>query len=494
MSSDLARAFASCSTRSVVAPAGCGKTHLIAAAMPHCTGPQLVLTHTHAGVRAILDKLKREGVPSSACTVRTIDGLALRYATAFPTLSGCTQAQPSGDDWECIRQAAVAALGHRAVRRVISTSYSGLIVDEYQDCTRSQHELITRLAGIVPCRVLGDPMQSLFASIGKDGHPCWIEDVLATFPVLDEMMKAWRWLASNPALGTWLHTIRTPLEEGRPIDLKTAHLAWQSAVSEQDQVSACYRALGRNNGTVLALRQWRPQCYRLARFLRNTYSCIEPVEFDDLMSWAARLETVTGSRLAVEFTRFCEECWAALPGPIRNVFAAIRGATGCRPRQQDAKRVRDAIEWLRHGDDALRLAEAMDRVESCWRGATLARWELWNLMKRASAEHKAAPCKSLRGIAWHLRDTERTVGRRVPRRCLGTPLLVKGLEFHHAVVLDARDFKDAESLYVALTRASTSLTVLSPTGSLQLPPPRYMRRCASDGCSGATGDASSSQR
>ena len=39
----------------------------------------------------------------------------------------------------------------------------------------------------------------------------------------------------------------------------------------------------------------------------------------------------------------------------------------------------------------------------------------------------------------------------------GTTLLVKGLEFHHAVVLDA-DAYDARNLYVALTRGSISRT------------------------------------
>jgi hypothetical protein len=43
---------------------------------------------------------------------------------------------------------------------------------------------------------------------------------------------------------------------------------------------------------------------------------------------------------------------------------------------------------------------------------------------------------------------------------VGTTLLVKGLEFDHAVVLDA-DALDAKNLYVALTRGARSLTVVS---------------------------------
>jgi DNA helicase-2/ATP-dependent DNA helicase PcrA len=60
----------------VTAPAGCGKTHLIAAALSRKGGPKpvLVLTHTNAGVAALRGRLDRAGVPSSAYRLATIDG------------------------------------------------------------------------------------------------------------------------------------------------------------------------------------------------------------------------------------------------------------------------------------------------------------------------------------------------------------------------------------------------------------------------------------
>lgn len=51
----------------------------------------------------------------------------------------------------------------------------------------------------------------------------------------------------------------------------------------------------------------------------------------------------------------------------------------------------------------------------------------------------------------------RPVGR---RRLIGTTLLVKGLEFDHAIVLDAVSLSRKE-LYVALTRGAQSLTIVS---------------------------------
>lgn len=45
------------------------------------------------------------------------------------------------------------------------------------------------------------------------------------------------------------------------------------------------------------------------------------------------------------------------------------------------------------------------------------------------------------------------------KKLIGTTLLVKGLEYDHAVILDA-DSLDAKNLYVAITRGSKSLTII----------------------------------
>ena len=63
------------------------------------------------------------------------------------------------------------------------------------------------------------------------------------------------------------------------------------------------------------------------------------------------------------------------------------------------------------------------------------------------------------------REAQRTKGRALPRIGIGSTLLLKGLESEHAVVLNA-DAMPAQHLYVALSRASKSLTVMSREGRL----------------------------
>ena len=98
-------------------------------------------------------------------------------------------------------------------------------------------------------------------------------------------------------------------------------------------------------------------------------------------------------------------------------------------------------------------------------GAVIYRRELWFDMDRALARMEGDPSIPLATHAWEVRDVGRQRGRRVDPRTVSRTLLIKGLEFDNAVVLDA-DMLDTQNLYVALTRGSTSLTVLSADATI----------------------------
>src|ERR1039457_2577236 len=175
MPEDVAKELANSRRALVVAPAGCGKTHLISSAVACATGRQLVLTHTHAGVKAVCERMAELRVPPSQYHVCTLDSFALRYAAAFPTVSGWTVPEPEGEQWAQLRPAALSALKLNAVEEVLHGSYTGIFVDEYQDCSTTQHELVLRLASLLPCRVLGDPLQAVFAELNKANALPWAE-------------------------------------------------------------------------------------------------------------------------------------------------------------------------------------------------------------------------------------------------------------------------------------------------------------------------------
>jgi DNA helicase-2/ATP-dependent DNA helicase PcrA len=74
---------------SVAAPAGCGKTQLIADSLKAYSGlkPVLVLTHTNAGKGALEARLDNAAVPKSTFHVFTIDS----WVSKFPVRSGSNE-------------------------------------------------------------------------------------------------------------------------------------------------------------------------------------------------------------------------------------------------------------------------------------------------------------------------------------------------------------------------------------------------------------------
>lgn len=69
----------------LVAPAGYGKTHTIAECLKvtQNIGRQLILTHTHAGVSSIKEKIKKEGIPNSSFEIETISSFAQEFVLSF---------------------------------------------------------------------------------------------------------------------------------------------------------------------------------------------------------------------------------------------------------------------------------------------------------------------------------------------------------------------------------------------------------------------------
>lgn len=72
----------------------------------------------------------------------------------------------------------------------------------------------------------------------------------------------------------------------------------------------------------------------------------------------------------------------------------------------------------------------------------------------------------------------RANGRSLEARLVSRTLLIKGLEFDHALLLNADEFEDsgrpgdgAKHFYVAATRGSQALIVLSSQASVQFKAP-----------------------
>jgi DNA helicase-2/ATP-dependent DNA helicase PcrA len=73
--------------------------------------------------------------------------------------------------------------------------------------------------------------------------------------------------------------------------------------------------------------------------------------------------------------------------------------------------------------------------------------------------------ESFHDAAIHAREQNRLLGRPLPKRAVGSTLILKGLEADVSVILDAADL-DARNLYVAMTRGSKKLVVCAKSAVL----------------------------
>ncbi|WP_338567390.1 UvrD-helicase domain-containing protein [Erwinia sp. E_sp_B01_3] len=206
----------------IVAPAGCGKTHLIIEALGFAQSkPYLVLTHTTAGVTALKKRLSRFAIPPRNYVVTTIDGWALKIAGCFPGLCPLDVGSENPTVfYPSLRRAVRNLVVNGNISEIITATYSRLLVDEYQDCNSEQHELTCALSRLLPTIVFGDPMQCIFSFSGP--MPDWNRTVETFFPTLATLQTPWRWNnAQTPDLGQWILEQRHRLLRRERIDLRS---------------------------------------------------------------------------------------------------------------------------------------------------------------------------------------------------------------------------------------------------------------------------------
>ena len=330
----------------VVAPAGFGKTYLIAEATARSAGRQLILTHTYAGVNALRQKMRALGVSDRLYHIDTIASWSLRICLSYSRTSGWQDEHPANNQqWNTLYEACTQLLDQAFVRRLIRASYDGLYVDEYQDCSVAQHSVVLNLARDLPSRILGDPLQGIFDFEGQNPVD-WTHDVEGSFERFGVLDTPHRWLqAGADDLGVWLRNVRTCLEQDLPIDLnvnRPAAVTFIHANADpqrlmQSQGSACRYIQNDPTDTVVAIhkrsQEYKAKCDRLSRNLGGRFSSIEEVEGKSLFSFIQKIERArSDSERLIEVVEFAKKCMTAvgqhLPaGTVRGDQVNIRANT-----------------------------------------------------------------------------------------------------------------------------------------------------------------------
>ncbi|MCZ2128425.1 MAG: UvrD-helicase domain-containing protein [Anaerolineales bacterium] len=429
----------------VAAAAGCGKTTAIVRAVAKAEGKQLILTHTNAGVAALRSSLRNNSVSESKYRVETIASWLFKYSIAYPSMSGLSNARPTKDAWKEVYTATNKLFKHPFIEDILQASYTGVFVDEYQDCEKQQHEIILKICAYLPVRVLGDPLQAIFRF--NDNQPVdWETDVLPHFTPLHELEIPYRWqkAGANQKLGNSLIDIRGRLQKDEPVDLTAYPSITWIRWSKEQEIQSCRDAPRNKKETIAGIHQWRNDGHSTAKSLGGEFQSIEEMDCGDLMECAKKIDK-----------RRDDSNFVGVASEIRNLIM-----TGCGNRLpfQD-ENLQASLTRLGQGDTSM-IIEILDKVMED-PNMQVYRNELFSEMKRTQHEFATERYSSFEEAAYAARYKTRIYGRSLDKQIISTTLLIKGLEFDHAIVLNANKLQNAENFYVAVTRASKSLTVLS---------------------------------
>jgi hypothetical protein len=451
---------------SITAPAGCGKTHLVAKAIANHDEsklPLLVLTHTNAGVAALRKRVARLGANQKQARISTLDGWSLRLLKAFPLRSEIDPIHLElGNpkvDYPKIREGALNIILNDHIGGLIKATYSHLVVDEYQDCQPDQHQLIVGLSRYLPTCVLGDPLQSIF-NFTVEGTVDWENEVLEEFPSSGELVEPWRWrLSGNEELGEWLLEIRRQLLAGNQIDLRHSPgcVEWVHLDGEDDwakQLRAANTRSDQADGASLIMAKWPRDQAEYARKIPGA-SKVENADLSELQKFAASFE-LEAERPLVPLINFASSVMTGIDrNAMRSRLQSIQQKTNRNPPTPSESAILAFVDNPTYSNAARILSEL-----SAETGVRVFRPELLRTALKTLNSTDSDNPDALIELALSIRDQMRVTGRHIPKKAVGSTLLFKGLEADVSIILQTEqmDFRD---LYVALTRGSRKIVICS---------------------------------
>ncbi|MGE3319851.1 MAG: AAA family ATPase [Candidatus Berkiella sp.] len=462
MTDQLYEALAQSTSGYVIAPAGCGKTEAIVQAVKkYCQGRQLILTHTNAGVNVLRKRFIENNVSNSLYHIETISGWALRWIYHYPMLSRFSGALPlpQKDEWPLVYKATENLFTIAFVRYVIMNSYSGVIVDEYQDCTLTMHSLVLSLKKILPCRVLGDPLQGIFGFKEKLVEWSTIESDFGF--KIGELLTPYRWInAGNNTLGDWLIQARNdftanrlPNFSGSPINFEKVEPKSKSArlqsITRQLNGSICI--IGPKHGNLSPA---------LGTALINVgYSWVEPNELPDLNDFLVKLSAnINDAKYISEAAiNMLTISFTGLDKHKMFVEQILKGSLKREPIDFKRKKL-----FHKHpaGYSHSLLLDIISYLDSA--KVKRKKSESIIFLKKVLEQHFETG-EDLMNIFAKFISQRQIIGKGKAKRCIGTTLLLKGLEFDHAIILynkSDRAWNNLKDIYVAITRGSKTVYII----------------------------------
>lgn len=481
----------------VEAPAGCGKTHQAAEyarwwANSIGAGHMLILTHTHAACDVFR---ARTGSVRHRIHITTIDGFIAHVAGAYHVALGLPAdvtawAREQGNDGFDQLAARVNKLlgASKTVAQAIAFRYPVILCDEHQDASAAQHQAVMQLSRVgAQLRVFADPMQAIYVKASeRNAHEQrWI-DLCRLADVVDSLDLPHRWKTGSTELGNWTLEARHALKLGKSIDVrgekpKGLHILHAENISPSRSLvrlgpgeGSAVRRIVSNAPSIMILASHNDTVRGITAFLGRSLPIWEGhvrqalphlVDACKIANGDARViahafivfvqalsvgfsDTNFGGRLVAEVLSGAEKKCTGKPAHIQQLAKLLL-------ERPDHVGVGRALTLLMHN-----IKENVSGFEEVRINYPR---EYWEAIRIGQYED---PLMGLTEIT-----RRRTLIRTpMPTKLISTIHKAKGLEFDNVLILpcDAAHFGKADEkrhlLYVALSRATTSLTlVVSPS-------------------------------
>lgn len=449
----------------LIAPAGYGKTHAIAECLKYTHGKSLVLTHTNAGVSALKEKFKAQNIPAMKFHIETITGYAQKYVLSFVNANTIPSQDIPKQYYHFLISTATKIIQNRGVEKIIRGTYQHLFVDEYQDCTLSQHNMVLTLSNCMHTHVLGDPMQGIFnfnpqdPLISMENSERMREFITNSY----ELTEPWRWnLNGRNELGAQLRALREQLIQQRNGDIYYANypaIIRHRVADPYTGLTPMVKAILQDHENVLFIHpdtmNKKPRT-EFVRLLNNRVFMIESLDDKDFYSLAKAFDKLRAEKLLPQLYDICVQLFGKTHTQEWFTGQAVKNRQKYNKTLSEklTKIVCSTASNLSHLNMALLLEFFKSELK-----LPTARVDLLNsLISSLKEAHRnnstvyEEMCKARNRLRRH--------GRKIRGHCIGTTLLTKGLECDCVVLLDIDKFPDYKHLYVALTRGGKEVHVI----------------------------------
>ena len=483
----------------LIAPAGYGKTYTIVECLKYTTGRQLILTHTHAGVAAIKEKIKKSSISANQYNIETISSFAQKYVNSFYVGADIPDQEKPKEYHPFLIDKAQTIFNSKTIKSVIKATYTGLFVDEYQDCTLHQHKMIMALSESLKTHILGDPLQGIF---NFNGDLVDFETDLSDFEKAPDLSTPHRWYqdGNNSELGEKIREIRCFLERQDTIDFssndieglciinvnpddirypRSEYRKWLNELISNPQNNPVFDSL---LIIVPEYEEVKPNGVKLPRGnIKDRAQIRAQIDYSKSLTLLEAIDDKSFYSLAKEIDRLNLSIGKA-KNPInkikKNVLEKIFhktelnnwfNETGLKIKRSETDKM--TVNTLQ---ELINLFVSHPSPENFKKILLMLKNNLKIKYKRDELLHaivKSLKYSELEGTSVYVamknhRNQIRRSGRKVKGKCIGTTLLTKGLEFDTVAILGADKFNCPKHLYVALTRCCKKLIIFSSQNTL----------------------------